>query len=654
MPLLWGFFIMSDSKNVATKKQEEFTPTLTTSDYYAKGKQYLSDNGYLLKRNINGPHCFHKIYRLKPPAKYTGLEYPSSFKVWREITSENELALFHATIFNLKEEQPEVGKFWWAMVYPDPYKRMPIYGFTVSLIQSESLDPQLREDKPRNLLMAPIPQVPDKHTSVIECAPISFIPRTEWIKPSIRGVTFGDILTIFSEAEQQLLALIIGRICVGPDNHLPPGYDEAIRHTSRMCALVVGEDPGLGKSALMNKIFSALQILGYTQSTFSDIQATFNMGQVATCHILYKDDMTDKTLQKFVQAENTKIIITGNGQLRVQDKGIDALNIVPMAVPILNCNSLNPRIFFGMDPGAADRIKPLATIRETELKTTPLPPLSQDSPDIRPKYHIPWLAEKLNVSETALIASFLTKCRDYFLACIEDKGDHTNYLEVEVERLTLKLKKVFHKDLSSQAFSTLFFSHGLAELGSNMKLEPLATSDEWKAHDFSAFKFQKPMQRFQLTIGDRDFLMVPALLKYHYETYGQDDNLHPWFGYKFIDPQSVKQACLSMDVAQAPTPGDATIAMFEELYTREGLSLSTDRVWLTKAYERVLSKLGEIGLIIIWLNQVLCGLKRSDIIRNINADSDVTINYRQGFFETMPDITPYLSEIEKHEFPPTI
>ena len=111
-----------------------------------------------------------------------------------------------------------------------------------------------------------------------------------------------------------------------------------------------------------------------------------------------------KSLKSFLSAEETKILIT-NGLFQTEEKFQKAEQIWPKCVMLVNSNDWDAHFAYDLDPGFIDRIKILSTYREYEVKQNRFKlddSASEGTPDLRPRAHIPFLADKLGVNADAL------------------------------------------------------------------------------------------------------------------------------------------------------------------------------------------------------------------------------------------------------------
>ena len=572
---------MSDKLN---SYQTEDLDTSTTSELYLRGKRLLYKSGFHIVPSITGKYGFHRVYCLARPEEFGGqIKYPVNFKVWEEIHTDTQREWLQSIVAGWDEE---LNKFWQPILKPNKYKSSPLYTYTEVLLHDQGVAEKKNSGDPVKILHSPNPVVSstDAPQVIKELAPITWIPRKEWFPESLSELKIEDILTIFPPVEAKLLSLILGRAAIGRSNHLPPGYDSPIMHTFRMAALIVGEDPGLGKTTLMKSIFSAMERCGFTLETFDKFNSPFNMGAVVTSDICYRDDMSDDDLKAFVKSGVAKSVISSSGVVKVQDKGVDAFNVFPKSVIFANTNNFNPRLIFGLDPGFADRIKLISTLREAELSKIELSPLSQGTPDVRPFVHLDFLADKLGVDKKVLLLYFVRLCADYALECINNED--ANYLEKEVDKLSIRLRMPLHKDSTSQLLSLFIFSSGVRD---SLKYLPNAphhiswadvVRDTMEVHDFFGSR-----RTLRSKLGESFSECEPV------------DTLHPFLGYTTLDFTSLKAW---VDIKQADFADVRSYNMeyltncIKRLRMKTGLSYSYDEVWLVKAYSKLTPSLKAI------------------------------------------------------------
>jgi hypothetical protein len=554
----------------------------TTAQAYQDGLRYLSLNGYRLVPDMAGQFAFHRAYRLAPPSKVKGINYPDGFKFWKEVASQSEIATFQSVVQDYINASFEERTLWMPIIQPDMAKRKPLYSHAQSLVSLEATA-RKQETKPISYGVDPYPRLCQPDESTAEVAPRAYVPLTEWFDPKLAQLTLADLLSLFPEAEHKLLALCIGRAVVGRSGaQTPSGL--LVKHTSRMAAMVLGKDPGLGKSTLFDKLWSALESVGYIVETFSKMGARFNLGPVATADIIYKDDITSKGLQAFVESENTKIIITGNGLLKVEDKGTNAVNVQPCGVIFLNTNEFNSRVVYGIDPGTADRLKILSTLRASELDQQKV---GQHS--AYPEHLFPALAQQLNVSETAIMLWLARLCADYFWEHIQPAEE--NLLKREVHYWTHRLRVPLHKNATAQVLSLFTF---LAIGDMNPKqLKKFLTYDSRQDISVQIVNWKKHSAKIVSFICSDRSLGYQAYLRWHFETVDPTNEYHPYLGLRILSGHYLKEAYL--EVSQTADHPDNVCCLFEHLKLAQGLPLSKDIVWLNESWQTITPQIKKLA-----------------------------------------------------------
>ena len=231
-----------------------------------------------------------------------------------------------------------------------------------------------------------------------------------------------------------------------------------------MAGVIVGKDAGLGKSTLFNGLTAALQQCGFVTHTFKSTEDRFGLKTAALSDVAYKDDTSLNSLKKFLAAEETKILIT-NGLLQTEEKFQNAEQIWPKCVILVNSNDWNSKFAYDLDPGIIDRIKIISTYREYEVaknRESLEGTLSEGSPDLRPRAHIPFLANKLGVSQEALYLWCLRLATNRFWGIITDTKDPSiNRLQVEVRYWTTRQRIRFKADVTQALVNAMAFAHSV-------------------------------------------------------------------------------------------------------------------------------------------------------------------------------------------------
>jgi hypothetical protein len=439
------------------KTEEKKAAPAKVSELYNKGVALLKSRGFVPELIEGGDHVNHRILRPSPPPMVKGIRYHHSFQPLQDISTETDFegieAAFHPDLC-----EPEVRQFWEPLFRPKAGDS-DLHSFTERLLRMR------RVNANKN-----IHQVLDYGHSFDPAgrwggqpvlSPRVWVPDKEWFDPALHAVTFADIFTIFPTAEQEMLRLILGRVGVGRSNHLPPGREEPIDHTARMAGVIVGKDAGLGKSTLFNGLTAALQKCGFVTHTFKSTEDRFGLKQAALADIAYKDDTAMRSLKQFLAAEETKILIT-NGLFQTEEKFQNSEQIWPKCVMLVNSNDWSANFAYDLDPGIIDRIKILSTYREYEVAKNREKldgTISEGSPDLRPRAHMPYLANKLGVSADALYLWCLRLATDRFWEVINDTADPAiNRLQVEVRYWTTRQRIRFKSDVTQALVNALTFS----------------------------------------------------------------------------------------------------------------------------------------------------------------------------------------------------
>jgi hypothetical protein len=415
--------------------------------------------------------------------------------------------------------------------------------------------------------------------------PRAYLPPKEWFDPKVQALTFADVFTLWPPAELDLLKLILGRVCVGRAGNIHVNSDLAIEHTFRSIGIVVGEDAGLGKSTIFEKTFRAMNLVGYRRSNFRKVGERFGLGEVVTSDVAYKDDLTASTLQDLISSENAKVIASG-GQILVEDKFAKGFSVASRTVLLANTNVFNPRLAFSLDPGSVDRTKLLSTYRRNELDRMAAQYASEsasDSPNFAPFVHLPWLANKLEVSEEALMLWALRLAADDFIQHCFYRGEvPTESLRFRVHELTTRLRLSFNKDCTRAVMSAMALSHCL--------LSHLPNSyrgrKPYEIRELNQAILVESFKSFRILVCDKNLYRLRQLIKMHWEANGRSET-HPWAGIRKLNFTSIKSAQAALDVCVASnSPLDEIVkATFGSLTLRDGFALSSDIVWAISAWQ---------------------------------------------------------------------
>jgi hypothetical protein len=232
----------SKSRNFGSSKnktEEKKSPT-RVSELYSAGVNLLKSRGFTVELDETGDHVNHRILKPTTPPHIEGIKYPSAFLPLQDISEDHDFEHIEAA-FKADICEEDVREFW-----------LPFY-------RPKAGDSDLQSFTERLLKMRKIKDAKNIHQTLnyghtfdpvgrlggeVVLNPRVWVPDKDWFAPALRKVSFADVFTIFPEAEQEMLRLILGRVGVGRANHLPPGRTEPVDHTARMAGVIVGKDAG--------------------------------------------------------------------------------------------------------------------------------------------------------------------------------------------------------------------------------------------------------------------------------------------------------------------------------------------------------------------------------------------------------------------------
>ena len=512
------------SKN---ENEKEKKAPIKVSELYNAGIKLLESRGYTIELQEGGDHVNHRIMKPQPPEMVAGIRYPHTFNPVQDISTEQDFADIEAAF--LAGCQDENVKEFWTPLFKPKAGDSDLLSFTQRLLKMKRVNQTKNIHQILNYGHTFDPAGRWGGEAVHN--PRIWVPDRTWFDPALHDVTFADVFTIFPEAEQEMLKLILGRVGVGRANHLPPGRTQPVDHTARMAGVIVGKDAGLGKSTLFNGLTAALQRCGFVTHTFKSTEDRFGLKAAALSDVAYKDDTSLASLKKFLAAEETKILIT-NGLFQVEEKFQDAEQIWPKTVILVNSNDWNSKFAYDLDPGIIDRIKIISTYREYEVaknRECMAGTVSEGSPDLRPRSHIPYLANKLGVSQEALYLWCLRLATDRFWEVITDTRDPSiNRLQVEVRYWTTRQRIRFKADVTQALVNGMAFAWMLRTGDANV---PELTPEI----------LHECLDHFRFVGVDPSGLKLMDKMKKRWEEAGRPST-HYYQGYREIRWESVKKA----------------------------------------------------------------------------------------------------------------
>jgi hypothetical protein len=294
------------SKDSEDKKGKKKKEPIRVSELYNKGIALLKAKGYVLDLVEGAPHINHRILKPAAPPDVKGIKYPHTFKPLQDISDMEDFEDIEKVFYpGLCED--EVRTFWEPLHRPKPGDS-DLASFTARLLKMQKISQtkNFYQEFDFGHTFDPMARL----GGTVVTNPRIWVPDRDWFDPVLYQVKLSDVFTIFPEAELEILKLIIGRIGVGRSKHRPPGKDDVVEHTARMAGVVVGKDPGLGKSECFNSMTAAFSKCGFSIWTFKSTEERFGVKSFAMSDISYKDDTSLSSLKKFLSAEETKIMIT--------------------------------------------------------------------------------------------------------------------------------------------------------------------------------------------------------------------------------------------------------------------------------------------------------------------------------------------------------
>lgn len=550
----------STSGDKKSNKEEKTDRTLL----YEEGVKLLEKAGLVIELVEGGDHINHRILKSVPPVEIEGIDYPPNFRPYQDIST---IADFRRVERVFDQAPNEVRDFWMPLYRPKSGEN-DFQAFTDRLLAMNKIKAQQNLHQYRNYHHS---FDPDGSMCGYEpsLTPKIWVPAKSWFDPIFHNVTLDDVFTIFPKAEIEILTLLLGRIGVGRSNHLPPGFPQPIDHTARMAGVIVGKDAGLGKSTLFNGLTAALSRCGFNTHTFKSTEDRFGMKSAALADVAYKDDTAMKSLGKFLAAEETKIMITG-GLFQAEEKFQSPEQIWPKCVILVNSNDWDPHFAYDLDPGIIDRIKVISTLREYEVNnlkdSIPLNKVSHGTVDLRPKAHIPYLAEKLGVHPDAIYLWCLRLATDRFWEIISDNSDPSvNKLQNEVRYWTTRLRIRFKSDTSQSIVNALALCSALRNGGDSYQM-PELTPDVLARH----------LKDFFFVGVDKSTKKLIDIMKQRWEKEGRPST-HYYQGFREIRWPSVQLAVETHanSLSFSKTSSEVLKDMMGKLELRDGFRIST-------------------------------------------------------------------------------
>jgi hypothetical protein len=454
-----------------TEKQkigEDFTASLGTfRDALSEVIGRLAPNGYMVRAEQGGEFCGFSVYRLEAPEDLPGLLPDPNFQMYRKVGLHDAIARdqFYADLDLVIAE------------LRDQTDNKTLKRDLLTVLQD-------LKDKPGNIKS----NTGQASAGFYEAAGhmitltgrnglCKIVPPREWFSEEVQAINARDLLTLWPDAEAEMLMLMLGRVMVGPkDEAVSEGV---IHHTMRSYGISVGHEPGLGKSTFLGWLIGTLEYLGYTTEPVNLRLGVFGWGPVASADLAYVDDLSDDGQRELMQLGLIKSIVSGH-TIKAEEKGLAAVKVNSRCV-LLGCsNGSDPSNFIGMDPGSINRCNQLYTRTSSELTDAYGPG------DHRLKQRWEALSESLNTEPTVLMAWLLRSSVDLFLQTsghsISDRGvveyePDRDGLENRVRELRGQFVIKVNLDHAESLISAIL--HGLAVYRATLEGDKAREFDEY-------------------------------------------------------------------------------------------------------------------------------------------------------------------------------
>jgi hypothetical protein len=295
-----------------------------------------------------------------------------------------------------------------------------------------------------------------------------------------------------------------------------------------------------------------------------------------------------KSLRGFLSAEETKILVT-NGLFQTEEKFQNAEQIWPKCVLLVNSNDWDATFAYDLDPGIIVRIKILSTYREYEVRQNReklQETASEGTPDLRPRAHIPYLANKLGVSADALYLWCLRLATDRFYSIISDTADPTvNRLQYEVRYWTTRQRIRFKADTSQALVNAMAISAAIR-----------SENDDYFMPELTPDVLARHLRDLQFLGLDKSGKKLMSSMKADWEEQGRPGT-HYYQGLREIRWESVAlaiEAHVNGSHFGSKTPAEAIKEIMGKLVMRDGFKISTGVSYVIETWNHTRHALGDI------------------------------------------------------------
>lgn len=543
-PLIESFFKEEKSKK-GKGPDKDIPPKL-----YREGYNHFYKNGFLLV--LGGEYAGHTIYIKDKPAKFKGINFPEWFRPYRKLRAPSPKALLENNgekddftklreVFNSATD--DIRDFWEPLLNPSERKDSPFSTY-VKILNMHLNEDAYAEDENGDCdgeVMYLDRQAFDPSENGVfgtrAESPLTYVPAIEWFDEGLRELTFDDIFIMFPQAEREIFKLWLGRVGVGRKGNVPDNFGQEnhpIAHTARMAVIILSKEAGIGKSYMTEgNLFPALEKAGFIVGNFRSTGERFGMREIVKSHIVAKDDVSEDTLQRFLKAEETKILIT-NGPLPVEEKFCPIETVNTRCSILLNSNSWSANYGYALDNGTQSRIKCITTYSLNELENNlngEIPEVLKGCKNMKPMATFKHLAEKFNVSKQTLMLYALRLASDHFYKLITDNSSDEP-LKDAVYLWTSRLRYRFKTDILNSFTKMLALSSAVVRI---------ITNDKWDFPEFSFKNFYLQSKHLYFLSVDPSGLDFTSLLKEEWRKSGSTTN-HPYQSLRDIRFDTLKAA----------------------------------------------------------------------------------------------------------------
>lgn len=190
------------------------------------------------------------------------------------------------------------------------------------------------------------------------------VPQASWFSTELQKISGRELLTIFPEAEAEVLLNVIGKAMIGYNGS--DVLEGKVEHSARAYAIMIDQVGGLGKSTLMDYISEAITTLGFRASRVNANMSKFGWGEVISADMTFLDDLDNLKLGELISGHLIKSIVT-NAIVRTEQKGQAAMEVKSTTTVLCASNTTDPRHLFDMDGGGKGRLNQLQTYTVHEL-----------------------------------------------------------------------------------------------------------------------------------------------------------------------------------------------------------------------------------------------------------------------------------------------